>query len=448
MKKEFSVKKILSVFFIIFSFVLSHSSQAINLDRAFILLAKKVQPSVVNISTLKKQEKNLIELMPGFYVPHNAPQMMGSGSGFIISKDGLIVTNAHVVRGSDKIQIQFENDKNFYTAKILGKDRSSDIALLKVNVKKSLKPIEFGDSQKLQVGEWVAAIGNPHGYGHTMTKGIISAVKREIDDLNLFPLLQTDASVNPGNSGGPLVNLKGEVVGVNNAIAAGANGISFAIPINNVKTVLKDLKTYGYVRRGFIGIQFRQDLQGSLITNVITNSPADKAGLQVGDIVTKFNSRSIKKSSDLPKTIDKTPVGTKSTIVVLRNGKKKTLTVTPKILSKDSFSFLNKKSNLGKEIAISKVGFQVVNPNPDILKRFRLPNLGSAYPLVTSVKKNSVADKAGLEVGDSVSQINGQQITSIRQLKSKFKKGSYLVQVLRYHRSYDQYLAFLIKFNL
>ncbi len=443
------MKKILQLFFtILFSFFF-HYSQAIDPNTVFIHLAKKVQPSVVNISTQKKQGKSYLKLGPGLYIPHQTPQMMGSGSGFIISKDGLIVTNAHVVKGSDKIQVQFENDTKLYPAKILGADRSSDIALLKVNVKKSLKPIEFGDSQKLQVGEWVAAIGNPHGYGHTMTKGIISAIKREIDDLNLFPLLQTDASINPGNSGGPLVNLKGEVVGVNNAIAAGANGISFAIPINNVKTVLEDLKNYGYVRRGFIGIQFRQDYKGAVITGVVRNSPADQAGLKIGDTIIKFNSNSIKKSRDLPKAVDKTPVGKKSKITVLRNGRKKTFTITPKILSKNSFSSINPQSPIaGKGGHISKVGFKVSKPSSKLLNQFNLPNLGATYLIVTHVQKNSLADRAGLQVGDSISQVNGQTITSIRQLKLKLKKGHHLIQVLRYHRGYNQYLAFIIKIRL
>ena len=196
---------------------------------AFIELAKKVRSSVVNISTKREGVNNIVQIFPGYFMPFNLPEMTASGSGFIIDKAGLIVTNSHVVQNFDKIQVQFSEDDNFYPAKVLGTDSLSDIALLKVSTNKKLVPFKFGDSEQLQVGEWVAAIGNPHGYGHTMTKGIISAVKREIDDLNLFPLLQTDASINPGNSGGPLVNLRGEVVGINQAIARGAMGISFAI---------------------------------------------------------------------------------------------------------------------------------------------------------------------------------------------------------------------------
>ncbi|MDE0092414.1 MAG: trypsin-like peptidase domain-containing protein, partial [Oligoflexia bacterium] len=217
--------------FFIFYFILPSLVHSAEPSQAFVELAKKVQQSVVNISTTKTGVNNMVQVFPGYFMPFTSPELTAEGSGFIVDKKGLVITNAHVVKNFDKIQVQFVGDDKFYSAKVLGVDSLSDIALLKVNVAKRLKPIVLGDSSKLQVGEWVAAIGNPHGYGHTMTKGIISAVKREIDDLNLFPLLQTDASINPGNSGGPLVNLKGEVVGVNQAIVRGAAGISFAIPI-------------------------------------------------------------------------------------------------------------------------------------------------------------------------------------------------------------------------
>ena len=244
MKDLFCISYKASLSFLI-SLIFPVLAYSVEPSQAFIELAKKVQSSVVNISTTKTGVNNVVQIFPGYFMPFNTPDMTASGSGFIIDKSGLIVTNSHVVKDFDKIQVQFAGDDKFYPAKVLGSDPLSDIALLKVQVKKRLKPFALGDSSKLQVGEWVAAIGNPHGYGHTMTKGIISAVKREIDDLNLFPLLQTDASINPGNSGGPLVNLKGEVVGVNQAIVRGATGISFAIPINNVKEVLKDLKSFG-----------------------------------------------------------------------------------------------------------------------------------------------------------------------------------------------------------
>ena len=445
--------KSLKIFFISFFISLSFYgfAQGTDLKTAFIELDRKVRPSVVNISIIKKEEKNLIQFMPGFYVPQIVPRMSGSGSGFIIDKKGLIVTNAHVVLHSDEIKVQFEGDEILYPAKILGKDTLSDIALLKVNVKKKLVPVAFGDSQKLQKGEWVAAIGNPHGYGHTITKGIISGVKREIDELNLFPLLQTDASINQGNSGGPLVNLKGEVVGVNNAIAVGATGISFAIPINNVKQVLKDLISHGYVRRGFIGVQFRPTpgQQGSFITNVVPGGPADKAGIQAGDIIIKFNNVEIKKPNDLPKAVHKAAVEKKSSLTFLRNGKKKKISITPNTVKEDSFTFGQKpsKANIQGGLRIPG-GFRVVNPRPDILKLFGLPDMGIKHPLVVNVKPSSPAGRAGLKIGDFIFKVNEKRVSSGKELKFNTQSKVNKIQILRYHRSYDQYLAFTLKLIL
>ena len=312
---------------VISAFLISQTVQAYPLNKSFINLAKIVNPSVVNISAITRGSRGTVEIFPGLVVPYNSPNRAGVGSGFVISGDGLIVTNAHVVDKATEIKVQFEGSDNFYNAKVLGKDKLSDIALLKIKTKRVLKPARLGDSSKLQVGEWVAAIGNPHNYGHTMTKGIISAAKREIDDLNLFPLIQTDASINPGNSGGPLVNLKGEVVGVNNAIAAGATGISFAIPINNVKTVLKDLRTYGYVRRGFIGIQFKKltNAPGIFVTGLVKDGPAHRAGLKAGDIIIEFNKKKIHRTQDLPNAISKASIGKRSRVVILRDKKKLTV---------------------------------------------------------------------------------------------------------------------------
>ena len=427
------------------------------LEDSFIRLAKKVRPSVVNISITQERDKNLLYFGPGFYPPRSAPPLRGSGSGFIIDKDGLIVTNAHVVSRSDKIQIQFDGDEKMYPAKVLGKDRLSDIALLKVSAKKQLKPVVFGDSQKLQVGEWVAAIGNPHGFGHTMTKGIISAVQRKLDDLNLFPLLQTDASINQGNSGGPLVNLKGEVVGVNNAIAAGATGIGFAIPINNVKTVLKDLRKYGYARRGFIGVQFRPLKYGALVTNVVKGGPAEKAGVQTGDQIVKFGGQELKKPNDLPRAVDKTPVGKKTAMIILRNGKERTLFVSPRITEEGSFSFASPKgSGAAKPKGGAKKlrgvrlsgGFEAAAPSQKILSHFGLPDLGAKHPVAVSLQPSSAAGKAGMKPGDMIFKANGKSISSVGQLKAALQKGVNQLHLLRYHRYYDQYLAFVIGFTL
>ena len=216
----------------------------------FVELAKAVDPSVVNIATSTlPQGRNqnyrdpMLEMLERFMGPHfQMPQQQprqSLGTGFIIKKDGLIVTNAHVIEGADviKIYLSGKSDDEYLEAEVVGTDKRTDIALLRVNTSRSLPTVKLGDSSKLQVGEWVAAFGNPYGHSHTMTKGIISAIGRKIDELNRFPFIQTDASINPGNSGGPLVNTKGEVIGVNTAIDARAQGIGFAIPVNDVKVI-------------------------------------------------------------------------------------------------------------------------------------------------------------------------------------------------------------------
>ena len=442
---------------LILTFVLPGFVYSSEPSKAFIELAKKVRSSVVNISTTKEEVNNMVQIFPGYFMPFNLPQMTASASGFIVDKEGLIITNSHVVQKFDKIQVQFAGDDRFYPAKVLGADSLSDIALLKVSVNKRLLPIQFGNSEKLEVGEWVAAIGNPHGYGHTMTKGIISAVQREIDDLNLFPLLQTDASINPGNSGGPLVNLKGEVVGVNQAIAIGdmgmrAMGISFAIPINNVKEVLKDLQSFGFVRRGFIGVEFHSDGQkGAVVTNVILGSPAEKAGLKVKDRIIAFSGNKIKIPRDLPKAVRKAKVGKKVSLKVVRNGKQILLKITPQMLEKNNFSSLQEKTpgQRSSKIKGQSVpgGFQAIEASIVNFRRFNLPDWAK-HPIVAWVEKGSPASKGGLREGDLLFQINGKMISKVSEAKGAVKKGQNQLNALRYHQKYDKYFLISVNFTL
>ena len=370
-------------------------------------------------------------------------------------KKGLIITNAHVVQSFDQIQVQFADDKSFYPAKVLGADPQSDIALLQVQVKKNLAPIRFGDSANLQVGEWVVAIGNPRGYGHTMTQGIISAVHREIDDLNLFPLLQTDASINPGSSGGPLVNLKGEVVGVNQAIAVGAAGISFAIPINNVKEVFKDLKSFGFVRKPFIGVRFRGDSRdGAVIVDTTASGPADKAGVRPGDRIIKFGETRIKKSKDLSRSVRKSKVGQAVSLTIVRDSKPLQIEIIPQILKKDSLASLGGLQPAGPlrkgRIKGQRLpgGFFVTNPSTENLRYFRQPDLGAQHPLTVNVLPDSPAFKGGLRPGDLIFKLNGQQINRAAGLRGLIHKGSNQMAVLRYHRIYGQYLLISLNLNI
>ena len=441
---------------LILGFVLPGFVYSAEPSKAFIELAKKVRSSVVNISTTKEEVNNMVQIFPGYFMPFNLPQMNASASGFIVDKKGLIITNSHVVQNFDKIQVQFAGDDHFYPAKVLGADSLSDIALLKVSVNKKLVPIQFGNSEKLEVGEWVAAIGNPHGYGHTMTKGIISAVQREIDDLNLFPLLQTDASINPGNSGGPLVNLKGEVVGVNQAIAIGdmgmrAMGISFAIPINNVKEVFKDLQSFGFVRRGFIGVEFHSDgQQGAVVTNVILGSPAQKAGLKAKDRIIALAGNKIKIPRDLPKAVRKAKVGKRISLKVVRNGKQILLKITPQMLEKNSFFSLQKTpGQRNSKIKGQSVpgGFQALEASVANFRLFSLPDWAK-HPIVAWVKKGSPVSKGGLREGDLLFQINGKMISKISEAKEAVKRGQNQLQALRYHQRYNKYFLVSVHFTL
>ena len=413
-------------------------------SKAFVELAKKVRPGVVNISTTKAGVNDMVQVFPGYFMPFTSPELTASGSGFIVDKKGLIITNAHVVKNFDKIQVQFVGDNRYYPAKVLGADALSDIALLKVNVNKRLKPIALGDSSKLEVGEWVAAIGNPHGYGHTMTKGIISAVKREIDDLNLFPLLQTDASINPGNSGGPLVNLKGEVVGVNQAIVRGASGISFAIPINNVKEVLKDLKSFGFVQRGFIGVNFQGDGQkGVVISNIVFASPAQKAGLKIKDRIISFAGKKIDKPMDLPKAVRQAKIGQKVNLKIMREGRLLTLSIVPQVLEESKFSSMpeSPKKRKNRKITGSNVlgQFQLLEPSAVNLKAFGHPGWAK-HPIIVNLKRSSRAFRQGLREGDMLYQVNGRAISGVSTAKNILKKGhSYKLNLLRYNSYLDRY---------
>ena len=413
---------------------------------SFVKLAQQIEPSVVNISIIKNSVNNKFFLAPGIYVPYAPPSISGSGSGFVIDSKGLIVTNTHVITGADEIKIQFAGSKDFYKAQLVGKDDLSDIALIKIKPKHPLRPVKLGNSKNIQVGEEVAAFGNPHGYGHSMTQGIISAVKREIDELNLFPLLQTDASINPGNSGGPLVNLKGEVVGVNNAIAANAQGISFAIPIDNVKNILNDLKNHGYVKRGFIGVQLGSGQGGSLVMDVAPGGPADQAGIQPYDLIVRFGTATIKNSRDLANAVAKTPISKKVPVRVIRNGRKKQLIVTVQRRNENSFNFqkslLQKNRRKGTKTSL---GLNLIDPNPNVFKQFNLPDMGARHPLVLSVSPSSPAGKAGFKAGDLIFKVNEHPISKISEFKRRLKRsGGNTLSILRYHHLYGQYLAFII----
>lgn len=270
------------------------------------------------------------------------PQLRKSaqGSGFIIDKDGYVLTNAHVVKGADKVTVQLL-DRHEYKAKVVGVDPRTDVALLKIDGK-DLPVAKLGNSDTVKVGDWVLAIGSPFGFTHTATKGIVSALSRSLPNGAYVPFIQTDAAVNPGNSGGPLFNSKGEVIGINSQIysRSGAfNGLAFSIPINVAKNVADQLKDGGKVTRGWLGVSIQgidqalaQSFQmdhphGALVTGVMADSPAKLAGLLPGDIIVKYNDKDVDKSADLPPLVAMTPIGDEAKLTVLRNGKEQEINV-------------------------------------------------------------------------------------------------------------------------
>ncbi len=344
------------------------SSPALAQARAlpdFTDLVEQVGPSVVNIRTLEKAapkgfpdgagRDEMLEFFRRFglpmpNIPRQAPhprglpqpdegQPRGVGSGFILSSDGLIMTNAHVVEGADEVVVTL-TDKREFKAKIIGADKRSDVAVVKIEVT-GLPAVKVGDVSRLKVGEWVMAIGSPFGLENTVTAGIVSAKQRDTGDY--LPFIQTDVAINPGNSGGPLINMRGEVVGINSQIysrSGGSMGISFAIPMDEAVRVSEQLRATGRVSRGRIGVQIDQvskDVaesiglgkpQGALVRAVEAGAPAAKAGVEPGDIIIKFDGKVVEKSSDLPRMVGATKPGTRATVTVFRRGASKDLTVT------------------------------------------------------------------------------------------------------------------------
>ncbi|MEB4592969.1 DegQ family serine endoprotease [Candidatus Thiothrix sp. Deng01] len=346
------------------------------------------------------------------------------GSGFVVSPDGYIITNAHVVDGAKSVTVGL-SDKRELPAEIIGVDKLSDIALLKIKAD-NLPVVQLGDSDKLEVGQWVVALGAPFGLDHSATQGIVSALSRSLPDGTYVPFIQTDVAVNPGNSGGPLFDLGGRVVGVNSQIysrSGGYMGISFAIPVNVVKNVIEQLKTNGQVSRGWLGVEI-QDMdqglassfnlaqpEGALVAGVQPNSPAEKAGIQTGDIIVGFGDGKVTSASDLPLLVGNTPIGSQVPIKIRRSGVEKTLDVT--------IAKLDNKDQEGPKAASDQkekgmLGLAVSTLSADELKERKLDN----GVLVQEVLADSPAEKAGLEAGDVIVSVNSQAIKSPADLKT------------------------------
>jgi serine protease Do len=430
----------------------------------FIELGKAINPAVVNISTSvipkgRMYRDPMLEMLEQFYGsqpgfsyrsqnPTGKPQRMGLGTGFIIRDDGLIVTNAHVINGADLIEVQLtENSDKQYKAEIIGLDERTDIALIKIKPDTKLTTVVLGSSEEAQVGEWVAAFGNPFGHGHTMTKGIISSKGREIEEINRLPLIQTDASINPGNSGGPLVNSKGFVIGVNSAIDARAQGIGFAIAIDEVKKIIPQLEQRGAIRKGYLGVRLGDidpqsaaqmgldEYSGAVILSV-GDGPAKKAGLKMYDLVLEVNSRKIKSSRELTDVISTIEPGKKSKFHILRGEKKMNIDVTIGERPEEKNRWSNKSYEENEKTPITgdkdrfNLGLEISDAAAKIKDTFKLDN-DTKNPIVVSVKNNSLAQKAGFKPGDILLSINKKEPQSATEANSLFKKGENSVRVGR-----------------
>lgn len=344
----------------------------------------------------------------------------GVGSGFIISNDGYIITNQHVVDGSSKVIVTLNNGKE-HTAKLIGSDKRTDLALLKIEAK-DLQPLKMGNSEGLKKGQWVLAIGSPYDLESTVTSGIVSAINRDTGDY--LPFIQTDVAINPGNSGGPLIDLQGRVVGVNTQIytrSGGYMGISFSIPINEALKVVEQLKETGTVQRGRIGVMIGEvqkevadalglsDTNGALVSNVEPNSPAEKAGILSGDVITSFNGQSIQKWSDLPRLVGQTKPGTSVPIEVWRRGKVQSFAITLEAMPTEPGLANNQPETSSSPSSEDRLGL-TVSAVP-VAKQTEL-RIKSGV-LVTEV--SGVAEQAGLLKDDVILTVNDQDIQSVSQ---------------------------------
>lgn len=417
-------------------------------------LVDKNAAAVVNISTtLKKSE--IGGMPPNFNIPENSPfhdffrkyfdempkdfngapsqENSSLGSGFIISKDGYVITNNHVVSEADEIVVRL-NDRREFVAELVGTDKSSDIAVLKIDAT-DLPVLKLGDSSKVTVGEWVLAIGSPFGFDYSVTAGIISAIGRSLPNENYVPFIQTDVAINPGNSGGPLFNLDGEVIGVNSQIysrTGGFMGLSFAVPVNVVENVYTQLKENGRVARGWLGVLI-QDVtrelaesfgmehpHGALIAKVLSDGPAEKAGLEIGDIVVKFNGEKVSFSSDLPPLVGSTPVNKTIPVEIIRRSKHKTIQVKISELPTNDEVVAN--NNKPSEKDLNLLNIVTKDLTKDEKETLELKDHGV---LVEQINQGP-AQKAGIRQGDVLLLINNTKIedtTHFNKLVKSLPKG-------------------------
>ena len=474
----------------VFSLLLMMTPQAWavggDVPASFSNLVEKLSPAVVNISTTQKVKG--MGAMPGFqFGMPNMPQGPGGeefdpfreffdkfgkqfggqgqgveqevfslGSGFIIDPDGYVVTNNHVIADAEEVSVRLSDDTKL-KAKIIGRDSKTDLALLKVEAGKKLPYVSFGNSDNVKVGDWILAIGNPFGLGGTVTAGIISARARHLDSGPFDDFLQTDAAINRGNSGGPMFNLNGEVIGVNSAIfspTGGNVGIGFAIPAALASPIIKQLREHGRTYRGWLGVKI-QDVtdeiadsiglgkaRGALVMEVTKESPAGKAGIEAGDVIVRFNGKEIKEMRELPRIVAETKIGTQVQVEVFRAGAPKSFGVTLGELKEDEEAAAKPEGEkTGTALPDSKelLGMSLVPITPKLREEYSLEaNIGGL--LVVDVKPLSESAKRGMQVGDIVTRVNDKEVKTVDDMRAGFdtaKKAGRKFALVRVQRGAD-----------
>ena len=412
-------------------------------------LAEKVRNGVVNIQVGKRVKNTGMEQFGGspfgeFFGPFggrgNTPErrQQGVGSGFIMSEEGYILTNNHVVEGADQIRVKLASGKEF-EGRVVGRDPKTDLALVKIAGHSDLQPLKLGNSDDLKVGNWVVAVGSPFGLEQTVTAGIVSAKGRVIGSGPYDNFIQTDASINPGNSGGPLINLQGEVVGINTAIVASGQGIGFAIPINMAKEIAPQLQKQGHVTRGLLGVAIQnvtpelakslglKESKGALVSQVAPGGPADKAGIEQGDVIVSFDGRIVEDSKDLPRIVASTTVGKTVTVKLLRDGKE--------VERQAKVGEMEEENTTETEQGPihPSLGVAVQNLTPQIARELGLKK--STGVVVTGVEPGSPAAEASIQSGDVIQAVNRKPVKNVEDFVKIVEKakgsGSLLLLVQR-----------------
>ena len=425
----------------------SSISNSQNIPNSFADLAEKLMPSVVNISTTQTVVTRS-NPFPNFQFPPGSPfgdmfkefgtpqerQSSALGSGFIIDEEGIVVTNNHVIEGAEDIVVQVNGEKKF-KAKVIGADPLSDIAVLKIESKEKFLPVRFGDSDKARIGDWVIAIGNPFGLGGTVTSGIISARNRSIGLSRYEDYIQTDASINSGNSGGPLFDMNGDVIGINTAILgrSGNVGIGFSIPSNSAKIVIDQLIEFGETKRGWLGVRIQDvtkeiaevekldEPRGALVASVAPNSPSEKAGVKSGDIILEFNGEKINQMKELPIIVARTEVGKKVKVKIWRNKKEIIKTITlGRLETSEDFKISEKKDELPKETLIENLKIKVRKLSDQDINTRNLPNQTNGL-VITSIEKDSPLT-GSIEVNSIILEAQKKKIRNIEDLNQVLKQ--------------------------